>query len=61
MKLFVVPESSERFTGVIRVSGRLASGLSFAIAGSFQVVIFWLKIWAIVGASSCRSVTSGRL
>ena len=48
MKFSVVPDSSERLTGVIRVSGSSTSGLSLAIAGSFQVVIFWLKISASV-------------
>ena len=48
MKFSVVPDSSERLTGVISVDGRSASGLSAAIAGSSQVVIFWLKIPAIV-------------
>ena len=61
MKFAVVPESSERLTGVIAVSGSVASGLSAAIAGSFQVVIFWSKIPAIVSGESCSSVTSGRL
>ncbi len=40
MKFSVVPDSSERLTGEMRWSGSLASGLSAAIAGSFQFLIF---------------------
>ena len=61
MKFAVVPESSERLTGVIAVSGRSASGLSAAIAGSFQVVIFWSKIPATVSGESCSSLTLGQV
>ena len=39
MKLYVVPDPSDRYTGVIFVSGRLSFGLSFFSAGSFQFVI----------------------
>ena len=48
MKFSVVPDSSERLTGVMRVSGSSTPLLSLAIAGSFQVVISWLKILATV-------------
>ena len=61
MKFSVVPDSSERLTGVIRVSGSSTSGFSLAIAGSFQLVIFWLKIPASVGAESCSDSTPSRL
>jgi hypothetical protein len=61
VKLAVVPDSSERFTGVIFVLGRLTPGLSALIAGSFQVVISCLKIFAIVNGSSCRLLTPERL
>ena len=36
MKFSVVPDSSERLTGTMRVSGSSTPGLSLAIAGSFQ-------------------------
>ena len=48
MKLAVVPDSSERCTGVIFVLGRFTPGLSALMAGSFQVVISPLKIFAVV-------------
>ena len=60
-KLSVVPDSSERLTAVIGVSGRSASGLSSAMAGSFQVVMSWLKMPARVVGDSCRLSTPGRL
>ncbi len=44
MKFSVVPDSSERLTTVMSVSGNSASGLSAAMAGSFHVVICWSKI-----------------
>src|ERR1700754_2724696 len=61
VKLSVVPESSERWKGWIAVAGSLASGLSLAMAGSFHLVIFELKIFARVGASSVRLSTPGTL
>ncbi len=61
MKFCVVPDSSERLTGVMRVSGSSTPLLSLAIAGSFQVVISWLKILATVSASSFSSSTPSRL
>ena len=61
MKLLVVPESSERCTGVIVVLGSLAPGLSAAIAGSFHFVILPLKMSAIVGAESWSLSTPSRL
>src|SRR5215510_10748387 len=48
----VVPDSSERKNTVMFALGSLASGLSFAIFGSFHVLIVPLKIWAIVSALS---------
>ena len=48
MKFSVVPDSSERLTGMIRVSGSSTPGFSLAIAGSFQFSISWLKIFARV-------------
>src|SRR5690625_6966158 len=39
VKFSVVPESSERWTGTIGSSGRSASGLCSAMAGSFQLVM----------------------
>ena len=39
MKFCVVPDLSERLTGVIARSGSVTPGLSAAIAGSFHLVI----------------------
>ncbi len=39
VKLFVVPEESERCTTVMLVDGSETPGLSALIAGSFQVLI----------------------
>ena len=39
MKFWVVPESSERCTGVTARFGRVLPGLSAAISGAFQFVI----------------------
>ena len=61
MKLAVVPDSSERWTGVIFVLGRFTPGLSALMAGSFQVVISPLKIFAVVSGLSCRLSTPERL
>ena len=61
MKFCVVPELSERLTGVMRVDGSVASGLSALIAGSSQVLIFWAKIPASVAGESWRSSTPSRL
>ena len=61
MKFSVVPDSSERLTGVMFVSGRLTPEFVAAIAGSFHFVIFWAKIFASVSGLSLRDVTSGRL
>ena len=57
MKLSVVPESSERWNAWILRSGSFASGFSFLIAGSFQLVIWLLKIFARVLASRTRLST----
>ena len=61
MKFCVVPDLSERFTGVMARSGRVAPGLSAAIAGSFHLVIFLSKICAMVAGASFSSVTPGTL
>ena len=61
MKLSVVPESSARCTGVIAVSGSVASGLSPAMAGSFQVVIAPVKMPAMVAGDRFSSSTPSRL
>src|SRR5438128_4744498 len=52
VKLEVVPDASERWTGEIFVDGRLALGLSALMAGSFHVLICSWKILATVGPSS---------
>ena len=57
-----MPEPSERWAIVIAVLGSETPGLSFAIAGSFQVLICPKKIFASVGPSMCsRFLTPGRL
>ena len=48
MKFDVVPEPSLRWATTIGVLGRVAPGLSAAMAGSFQVVISPWKILASV-------------
>ena len=57
----MVPDSSERLTAVIFRSGRVASGLSAAIFGSFQLVIFWSKIIARVAGLRLSSSTPSTL
>src|SRR5438445_1592333 len=52
VKPFVVPDSSERWTIVMFVDGRLTPGFSFAIAGSFHFLILPRNMFAIVGPSS---------
>src|SRR3954468_19629174 len=47
-KLSVVPESSERCTGVIFIDGRLIPGLSCLISGSFHEVTLPEKMSAAV-------------
>jgi hypothetical protein len=52
VKSLVVPDSSERWTTVIEVPGRLTPGFSFLIAGSFHLLIFPRKMSAAVAPSS---------
>ena len=47
MKFSVVPDSSLRKNTLIAVLGSVTPGLTLAIAGSFQVVIWPLKILAM--------------
>ena len=54
----VVPEPSERTTGVIGSVGKARPLLSAVIAGSFQLVIWLVKILAIVSPESRRLRTS---
>jgi hypothetical protein len=61
VKFWVVPESSDRCTGVIAWFGSVLPGLSAAISGAFQLVILPSKMPAMVAGASCRSVTPGRL
>src|SRR3954454_9544212 len=44
VRLYVVPELSLRWIGVMSRFGRLTPGFSFAIAGSFH---FWIVFWKI--------------
>ena len=61
MKFSVVPDSSERLTGVMRVSGSSTPGLSAAIALSFQLVISWLKIFARVSGVELQVFDAGEV
>src|SRR5690606_21687485 len=61
VKLSVVPDSSERWNAWIFRSGRSASGLSFLIASSFQLVSSSSKLWAMVAAARVRVSTPGTL
>ena len=54
----VVPEPSERTTGMIGSDGNLRPLLSLVIAGSFQLVIWLVKIFASVSPESRRLRTS---
>ena len=61
MKFSVVPESSERCTGVMARSGSVAPSLSAAIAGSFHLVIVPAKMPAMVAASRLSVSTPSTL
>ena len=61
VKLEVVPEASERWTGAILVDGRLTMGLRALMAGSFQVLMCAWKILATVGPSSTSLSTPDTL
>ena len=61
MKFSVVPESSERCTGVIARSGSVAPAFVAAMAGSFQLVIVPAKMPAIVAASRLSASTPSTL
>ena len=61
MKFCVVPDSSERWTGLIVVSGSSTPELSAAIASSFHFVISPAKMPATVAGDRFSSSTSGRL
>ena len=50
----VVPEPSERTTGVMGSDGKARPLLSAVIAGSFQLVITFVKIFEIVSPESRR-------
>ena len=61
VKLFVVPDPSERCTTTIGVDGRVASGLSALIAASSHLVISVEKILANVSGDSWSFSTPSRL
>ena len=61
VKFSVVPESSERCTGTIGLSGRVASGLCSTILGSFQLVMVPAKISPITSGVRFSSSTPSRL
>ena len=54
----VVPDPSDRTTGLIGSEGNLRPLLSLVIAGSFQLVIWPVKIFAIVSPERRRLRTS---
>jgi hypothetical protein len=53
----VVPELSERTTGMIVRAGKASPGLSAWMAGSDQGVICWVKILVTVSPDSRRFLT----
>src|SRR5260370_15514045 len=61
VKMYVVPEPSERWTTVIGVEGRLTPGLSALISALFQAESLPWKMSARVWALRCRFVRPGRL
>src|SRR4051812_5749753 len=61
VKLLVVPEPSDRWTTVMSVDGRSASGLSVLTAASSHLVMSPWKIPASVVGLSLRSSTPERL
>src|SRR5438094_5032162 len=61
VKMYVVPEPSERWTIVIGVEGRLTPGLSALISALFQAESLPWKMSARVCALRCRFVMPGRL
>src|SRR3569833_1163085 len=61
VRLSVVPESSDRSSGLICVEGSFSPELSLAIAGSFHVLILPAKMPAIVLGASWRPSTPLRL
>ena len=61
MKFFVVPDSSERWTGAIAVDGSLASGLSALMAASSHVLILPSKMPAMVFGARLSLSTPSRL
>src|SRR5690606_29808320 len=61
VKFSVVPDSSERLTGVIRRAGSGTSGLSATIAGSSHRVIVRAKTPATVAGDIVRVSTPSRL
>ncbi len=61
MKFAVVPDLSERCTGVMARSGSVTPSFVAAIAGSFQFVIVPAKMPAIVAGSRLSESTPSRL
>src|SRR5215510_9427327 len=61
VKLFVVPEPSERWATMMFLSGRVTPALSAAIAGSFHFLILVDMIWHSVSGLSLRPLTPERL
>src|SRR3954452_11474535 len=60
-KFSVVPDSSDRKKTLMAVLGSFASGFALAIAGSFQVLIFPRKMFAVRSGVSTSLSTPGRL
>src|SRR3984893_3390772 len=61
VKMYVVPEPSERCTMVIGVFGRVTPGLSALISALFQAASLPWKMAASVWALRFRVATPGRL
>src|SRR3954451_14936067 len=61
VKLFVVPDPSDRWTTAIDEAGRVAPLLSAAILGSFHVVMSRWKMPASVSGLSLSESTPGTL
>ena len=61
MKFSLVPDSSERWTGVMVSSGSVASGLSATMASSFYLVMVPAKMPASVSGARLSSSTPSTL
>src|SRR3954447_26727709 len=60
-KFSVVPDSSDRKNTLMAVLGSLTPEFTLAIAGSFQVLIWPRKMFAVISGVSTSASTPGRL